>query len=192
MVESNQVELIGDLRARWQRWTAMVRLVASRQEQRFAVDPDEYHELHAGLLRLCRVSASRADATAQPMYAELEEIISPWVNFDALVWADREIISKLLARCEMVQQVLDGRPARRTIGNPRKLAWLAVVAVVAGAVILMWATGFVSPPRLGAPTWIRRVIRVANSSGPNRQLLIFGAIAMLIAITFVWRSVRWT
>ena len=170
----------------------MVHLVASRQEQRFAVDPDEYRELHAGLLRLCRASASKTDATAQPMYAELEEIISPWVNFDALVWADQEIVSKLLEHCQAVQQVLDGRPARRTIGNSRKLVWLAVVALAAGAVLLIWATGLVSLPRLGAPPWFQRVMRIVSSSGPNRQLLIFGAVATLVAITFVWRSVRWT
>lgn len=190
MAGPGQLELVGEIRARWRRWTGIIELVASRQEKRYAVDPDEYHALHTGLLRLSRALTSRNDAASPPLFWELEEILAPWVNYDSMLWADHEIVSKLLDRCQAVQGLLDGRPAVRANRISARFVLGLVVAVAVVGVLLAWAGDLVSLPPVGMPRWIQRAARAVGYRGPNGGLVIAGAVFSLIGIVFVWRSAR--
>lgn len=191
MAEASQIETIGDLRTQWRQWTAVVRLVASREERRYAFNPDEYHALHADLLRFAQAAAGQSDAMVEPIYRELEDILTPWVSLDSLVWAEQEIVSKLLARCLAAQQVLDGRPAIDVSWRPSRFT-LTLVAMTVVVILLLWliSSDLVSLDRLGAPPWFRRLARMVGSGGSSRRLIIFGVVAMLGGIVLVWRSVR--
>ena len=56
----------------------------------------------------------------------------------------------------------------------------------------LWSADLVSLPRLGAPPWLHRAMRVVSSSSSNRPVFIFGAVAVVIAMFLAWRSGRWT
>ena len=188
MTGVNRAEMVGDLRARWRRWTEMVRLVALRQGKRYAVEPKEYGTLHAGLLELCRTLASQSDAAARPTFEEIEDVLVPWANHNSLIWADREIVYQLLDRCRTVQWILDGRPARRANWGLVKLVLTVAVAVAVIVLLWSWATDQMS--LAGTPSWVQRLARVVNHHSPKGRLLVGGMVATLLAIAFVWRSAR--
>ena len=190
MAEPSQVETIGDLRTQWRRWTGIVQLVASRQKKRYAVDPDEYHALHSGLLRLARASANWGDAAPRPTVGGLEEILAPWVNLDSLVSADQEIVCNLLDRCRAVQGLLGGRLAARPNWKLAKFVLTAVVLVGAAVVLLAPGIDLVSLPSLNLPPWMRHVTSFVRHGGSSGRLFMLGAGLTSIAFFLVWRSAR--
>lgn len=193
MVGQWQSGLAKQLDPRWRRWRGIVRLYAVRHEKRHYVDPREYQQLHAELIQLCR-QKPRAGNTAECEFLQrLEEILSPWVTLDSLGWADREIVCKLLQRCDQVQRVLDGRPT-----DGRKWKWAGYLLLGAGLLIAMlvvpamlWHGHPVSWPwLLAARRWFRRVRVLVIGSSIEQRLLIGGGLVTLMVIAVVCLSVK--
>ncbi len=180
-----------DLGTLWRRWTEIVRLFACRRERRFAVDPDEYHVLHAELLALCREMQNRSETERLPPLQEAQDILAPWGTVDSLAKADKQIVCELLDRCSLAQQVLDGRSATRSNWRLRRIVLLgAVLSIVLGALLTisnnMHFTIWEPLPEL--QRWILRAAQITRVSGVDPGLLIGGAVVCLTAIALVWRS----
>lgn len=190
MAEPSQAEMVGNLKSGWRQWTEILHVVASRQEKRYAIDPEEYRAVYAELLRVSQVLAAQVDDASRPAFRELEEILAPWVSFDSLMWAEHEIVCKLLDRCQAVQRLLDGRPAPRAKWRLGGFGWL-IVALAAGVIAgLAWAAGLVTLPSLRASPWIQQMAHFVKGDGSGWYLLVGGAAVVAMAVLLVWRSVR--
>ncbi len=195
MVKPMPIEKTEDVRWRWRQWTQIVRFFALQNPRRFAVDPDEYRELHTGMLAQCRAMAGQKESPHAPRLGELEEILTPWTSLDALELADPGIVRQLLCRCTMAERMFDGRWTIR--GNwPRVGSLLLGAGLLAGLAALLMSVGsarsLLSPELLQMQHWVRLVWNAVSHNDAQQRLLVGGTAAVLATIVVVWRSARRT
>ena len=99
--------------------------------------------------------AAEVHGPEREFYLRLEGLISPWVSIRSLAREDREILHDVLARCQQVQRILEGRSGEVAAGEVAagEVAaggvaaggvaaggWLAVVSVVlaVASALLFW------------------------------------------------------
>ena len=179
----------GNFAAQWRQWTEIVRLFAARCERRHAIDPNEYHALHTELLQSSHVRARQVDPTQEPLFRELEEVLAPWVTLDSLAWADREIVYKLLGRCQAIVCLLEGRPA-----YDKRRRWITLALILGGilflAAVLFLTEGDPWSAVLALRRWIRhRTLSLAGLSS-SKRILLGGGTTVMVIITILWRSGR--
>jgi hypothetical protein len=123
-------------------------------------------------------------------YEEIEQVIRPWLNVEALIQADKEILVEMLQRCRRAERVLSGRPWLRV--NRR---WLKpVLMVLAGALslaVLTWAA--VRWQLLLQSTFkgARYQITVGiDRMGVSERWMAGGTIAVIVAMILLSRTAK--
>ncbi len=190
MVKQSPAGIRNDFLSDWRRFAGIVRLFALRRGQRYAVDPDEYHQLHAMLLKTCRALSKSEGPENGPFCKELEELLVPWVTLESLAQADEEIVWGLLCRCEQVERVLGGRPAKSFNWRRINLVWLGL-AGAAVVVVLMAAEGGEMaswPAVLAVKQWFRRATNAVGVDSSVQYLVLGSIIVALAAGALVCRS----
>jgi hypothetical protein len=194
MIEKPRVAVIRDgFLSDWERYIRIVRLFALRRPERYEVDPEKYAQLHKRLLQTCRVPPEREGAEDGSFYRGVEGLLGPWVTLESLAQADDEVVWELLCRCEQVERVLGGRPARD--GDWTRLNLLAIGLAGGAAVVLVlvltWGTDPTTwPVVLSVRHWFRRVSSAVGVSRSVQYLVLGGIIASLAAAWLVCRSAR--
>ena len=134
--------LIDEMLPLCREWTKAARLFAQRHSERHRLDPERYARVHARLLRLARQGAA-SPGPHRELFAEYAELTGPWMSLDSMDWVEREVLRKVVQRCEQIERALGGR-LRLESG-----LWLGRgLALLVGGVVL--ATVAVWLPR--APT----------------------------------------
>lgn len=139
-MDQHRTEICEDLLSDWQRFARIILLFARRSKQRYEVDPAEYQRLHEMLLKICRALSEREGLENGPFYQELEELLVPWVTLESLTQADGEIVWGLLCRCEQVERVLGGRPAKSVDWRRINLVVLGLAGGTAVVMVVVLAT----------------------------------------------------
>lgn len=194
MIEKQYPTVIGNsFLSDWERLARIVRLFALRREQRYAVDPANYHQLHETLLKTCRAQSEEAGPENGVFYLELEKLLTPWVTLESLAQADDKMMWELLCRCEQVERVLGGRPARDVNWRRINFVVLGLAGGAAAVVVLMvtWGGDPMSWPAVGAVRyWFRRATSAVGVDDTIQYLVVGGMIVTLAAAVLVCRSAR--
>ena len=112
------------------RWTATIASFAQGRLSRRFTDPQAFVVLRNQLLVTLRWRAAEVHGPEREFYLRLEELISPWVSTCSLAREDREILRDVLARCQQVGRILEGRSEGDAAGGRLAGGWLAVVSAV--------------------------------------------------------------
>jgi hypothetical protein len=178
------------LRACWSRWTAIVALFARRRPARRRIDPRAYAALRQELLAACR-SCATADDKKRRYYAELEEIVRPWMELNVFNRTDREILSALLKRCREVERHVTGR--RWTLSSVSEF-WRAPAIAFAGAVwvlVMVWVLQLFGFSVLEyVRDWANLVWVWIKYTDRFQQMSVIAVAFIIVAMYAVNRSVR--
>lgn len=192
MPARGQTAVLAEFAARWRRWTEIVRLFAIRKESRFAVDAGQYRALHAEMTELARGLASQPDEQSKPLFEEIEEILAPWVQLDALDWAEREIVNNLYVRCLEIQGTIEGGSPFGGLRFGTRLIILvgaAVAATLAGMMLL----GDGPTPESAVWSirrWLRRTFREIVGDTIEQRLIVGGIALVAVMMVVVWYSAK--
>jgi hypothetical protein len=178
------------LRKCWRQWAEIVELFARRRSTRGVVTPHEYQALHRDLIAVCRALAGTAEESKREFYQELENLVQPWLALHVLEQTPREILFNLLARCQLVEQVLGCRTWVNTLRR-WALPLCALLAVGAGITLLVRNPDQVVYPVLdwGRDYW-RVVCFALRRSSAFQQWAAAGIIAIAIAVFLMTRTAR--
>ena len=125
-----------DLRARWNRWVAIVTEVSRRKAGARRITPDAYRQLHRELMEACARyrDADAGDGDLARTADAMASIVEPWMHLDALTQADRNLLQDLRKRCESVTAGRRGLSTQARSKLMRMVLITTVVSIVAGAV----------------------------------------------------------
>jgi hypothetical protein len=175
-----------ELRRRLERWREVVELYA----RGFRGDPRKYAAAHGQLLQYCRETAQEAGDEQKPFYEDLEQIVRPWINTEALIQADKEILVEMLQRCRKAERELGGRSwlkARRRWVRPL----LRLLAGAAGLAGLVWAAVRWRLLLLSTFKGARYQITVGlDRLGTSERWMVGGTIAIIVAMILLSRTAR--
>jgi len=190
MNETTPVMLSDEIVSRWQEWTDIVGLIASRDQRRYAVDPQQYHDLHAALLGGIREQLESSDPEKRQVLLQLKDILEPWIYLDSLDQADCEIVGKLADRCKSITaSLVEPTRAQILLKKPWVMCilWgLAGITIV--GILLLWG-GTIGGALLASPQqWFRRTLRMIGGDTTSQMVILGGILVTLAAIGLISRS----
>ena len=186
MTRRGEPKTRGELRRRLERWRQAVEVYARGLRD----DPQKYAAVHGQLLQYCREMAQEAGGQQKAFYEDVEQVVRPWINAQALIQADKEILIEMLQRCRMAERVLSGQSLLKV--NRR---WLKpILMVLAGGLslaVLAWATvrwwlllkGTFKGARFQI-TW------ALDRLGTAERWMIGGSIAIIVAMFLLSRTAK--
>jgi predicted Ser/Thr protein kinase len=133
----------------WNQWTATIASFARGRLSRRSTDPQAFAALRNQLLVTLRARAADVQGPEREFYLRLEGLISPWVSMRSLAREDREILHYVLARCQQVERILEGRSGRVAAGRVAA-GEVAAGEIAAGEV----AAGEVAAREVAAGGWL--------------------------------------
>ncbi len=186
-------EAKADLKAKLRQWMRVTHLFAERRESRFRIHAEQYRSLHRDLLHTVSAAAASADPPQETVYRELQETLMPWVNVESLTMADRDILFGVLEECEVVRRSLRGR-----LTVTSRWVWTPLILIGAGfaggVLLALWepAAGgnALSDLGLSLRNWARWAFATFIGESAHRQLLVGGAVAVMLTMLIVWYSAR--
>jgi hypothetical protein len=175
-----------ELRRRLERWREVVELYARGGR----VDPGKYAAVYGQLLQYCREMAQESPDGQKRFFEDIEQVVRPWINIQALIQADREILVEMLQRCRKTERVLSGRSWLRV--NRRWMKPILMVLVGgASLVVVVWAAirwwlllkGTFKGARFQLTMAIDRL-------GVGERWIIGGSIAIIVAMILLSRTAK--
>jgi hypothetical protein len=175
-----------ELRRRLERWREAVELYARGTRG----DPRKYAAAHGQLLQYCREMAQVAPDQQKKFYEEIEQVARPWINVQALLQADKEILVEMLQRCRHTERVLRGRSWLRVNRRWMKPILMVLVGGVSLAV-LVWAAVRWWLLLKGTFKGARFQITMAvDRLGVGERWIIGGSIAIIVAMFLLSRTAK--
>ncbi len=188
-MEAAPVKLSSEIVSQWQEWVGIVELFASRDPRRYAIDPQQYHDLHSTLLRFFQKLADSSNPGEHELLLQLKETLEPWVSLDALDQADREIVCKLADQCESISGLLGGRGRAGTILKKswaRRMLW-GLVGVTAVGISLLWWRPITNSLLATPKQWFHSTLRLIGDDPTTQLVILSGILVTLVAIRLIWR-----
>jgi hypothetical protein len=186
MTRRDEPKKRGELRRRLERWRGVV----ERYARGLRADPRKYAAAHGQLLQYCRKMAQTSGEEQKIFYEEVEQVVRPWINVQALIQADKELLVEMLQRCRKAEYELGGGPWLKA-----RLHWRRpVLMVLAGGVslaILAWATMrwwlLLKSTFKGARLQITLAL---DRLGVIERWMVGGTIAIIVAMFLLSRTAK--
>lgn len=173
----------------WDRWIAVIGQVAEGHAAWRCISAQEYSQLRAELLTACRARIQQADKLERPFFEQMNAIVDPWVNIDAISNANIRLMIDLAQECENLNTVFRGkkrsRVRRKSKGGFKLVLFTVAIGIGLGALYLNRGdAGFSLAPVFydGLRLWHRA--RVLTSK--QDDIVTFGVIAAFIIPVGCW------
>jgi hypothetical protein len=177
------------LRTSWSRWTKIVELFARRRPARNHITRESYAALHMELIGKCR-SLAESRGSGDPLYAELAEIVEPWISPQVLGRTDHDLLIFLLYRCRDLQRQLG---IRTWIWSVSSLSFRVIVASLVVAALLLWS-GTTEALFSTIVDWLRDWSTVAwvtiKWSTDLQRIFFLGVVLLIVSLIAVVRTAR--
>lgn len=153
-------------------------------------DPRTYQALYGELLQRCRLLAGATEGDQKVVYENLETLIQPWMNAEALAQASRDIIVEVLWRCGKIERDLGMRSwtgARRRWVRPilLGLASMTALGALVWTIVRLWSPGMNT-----AKAWRFEISMALNRLEATERGILAGAIAVVAAMFLLSRTAK--